>query len=115
MLSSLDAGVAVVSPSLEVQAWNLGARNLWGLTPDEVIGQHFLNLDIGLPIDQLRAPIRAALAADNGQPQHVRLEGINRRGRNVDVTVTLTPLRGIDGAMHGVIVMMQQTLDSDGA
>jgi two-component system CheB/CheR fusion protein len=114
VLSSLDAGVAVISPALEVQAWNLGARNLWGLTPDEVVGQHFLNLDIGLPVDQLRAPIREALAAKDGDTQHVRLAAVNRRGRDVDVAVTLTPLRGIDGEMHGVIVMMQ-TAEFDGA
>ena len=29
------------------------AEELWGLRADEVVGQHFLSLDIGLPVEQL--------------------------------------------------------------
>jgi two-component system, chemotaxis family, CheB/CheR fusion protein len=111
LLSALDAGVAVVDRDLEVQAWNRGARELWGLTADETVGRHFLGLDIGLPLDRLRSEIRNAVAEGDGQPRHLRLRAINRRGRPIDCAVTLTPLEGPIGDGHGLIVMMQ-TVDS---
>ena len=51
ILTSLRAGVAVVDRDLQVQVWNQRAEDLWGLRRDEAVGQHFLNLDIGLPTD----------------------------------------------------------------
>jgi two-component system, chemotaxis family, CheB/CheR fusion protein len=114
VLGSLDAGVAVIDGELEVEAWNRGAHELWGLTPDEVVGRHFLNLGIGLPLDRLRNPIRRALADGDGKPSHIQLEAVNRRGRPIECAVTLTPLQGPIGDRHRVIVMMQ-TVNSLGS
>ena len=114
VLGGLEAGVAVLNEELEVEAWNQGARELWGLTADETVGRHFLNLDIGLPVEQLRNPIRAALAQDDGQPEHLQIAAVNRRGRKIDCLVSMTPLRPRDGPPHGVIVMMQ-TMGVDGS
>jgi two-component system CheB/CheR fusion protein len=57
IFTGLKGGV-VVDRDLFVQIWNDKLEDLWGLRADEAIGQHFLNLDIGLPIEQLRQPIR---------------------------------------------------------
>ncbi len=54
----------VLDGDLRVQAWNASAEELWGLRLDEVRGHHFLNLDIGLPVEQLRAPMRGCLIGD---------------------------------------------------
>src|SRR5262249_45208247 len=115
VLGSLEAGVVVLNEEFEVEAWNRGARELWGLAADETVGRHFLNLDIGLPVEKLRNPIRAALNQDDGNPDHVQLAAVNRRGRQVDVLVSLMPLRGTSGNNHGVIVMMQATDGADGS
>ena len=53
ILVSLGAGVVVLDEELRVRAWNEQAAELWGLRPDEVQGQHFANLDIGLATDRL--------------------------------------------------------------
>jgi two-component system, chemotaxis family, CheB/CheR fusion protein len=106
VLGSLEAGVVIVDSDLQVQAWNHGAHELWGLSPDEAVGQHFLNLDIGLPIDRLRSPIKTALGAEADCVPPVRLEAVNRRGRQLEVVVTLTPLQTVDGNRQDVIVMM---------
>ena len=50
MLAGLGVGVAVVDRELRVQKSNDGAKELWGVDSGEVRGQHFLNLDIGLPV-----------------------------------------------------------------
>ena len=61
-------------------AWNHRAEDLWGLRADEVRGKNFLNLDIGLPIEQLRRPIRACLNGD-AECSEATVEATNRRGK----------------------------------
>ena len=78
---------------------------MWGLRNDEVQGQHFLNLDIGLQVDRLRQPIRAVLNGER-ELQSVRMDGINRRGRSIELTVSCSPL-GTDRDVRGVILMME--------
>jgi two-component system, chemotaxis family, CheB/CheR fusion protein len=107
--------VVVVDADFQVQSWNRGARELWGLTPDEAVGQHFLKLDVGLPVDQLLSPIRAALTngdADGAQP--LRVQAVNRRGRQIECVVTMTPLDGASDGRQGVIVMMQPAESTHG-
>src|SRR6185503_9803794 len=62
ILTSLQAGVVVVNNDLLAREWNDRAEDLWGVRRDEAVGQHFLNLDIGLPTDELRPLIRHALS-----------------------------------------------------
>jgi hypothetical protein len=45
--------------------------HLWGLRSDEVRSQNFLDLDIGLPTEQLRAGIRACLNGDGDHTEQV--------------------------------------------
>jgi two-component system CheB/CheR fusion protein len=105
ILASLPAAI-VVDRTLRVQAWNAGARELWGLTTDEAVGQHFMNLDIGLPVEKLHAPLRGVLADDDGNRDIVRLDATNRRGRAVTTRVELAALH-TDGSTDGVILMME--------
>src|SRR5262249_25137339 len=56
ILTGLRSGVAVLDPELRVTVWNNQAEDLWGLRKEEVEGKHFLNLDIGLPVGELRQP-----------------------------------------------------------
>jgi two-component system CheB/CheR fusion protein len=88
--------------------WNRRAEDLWGLRADEVIGQHFLNLDIGLPFEQLRPLLRRALGVDATSGE-VAIEAVNRRGRTVLVRVACTPLGSSNGtpAGDGAIVVME--------
>src|SRR5207245_2532165 len=67
ILTGLEVGVVVVDPKLQVLAWNHRAEDMWGLRSDEVQGRHFMNLDIGLPVEKLLQPVRAVLAGDTGR------------------------------------------------
>ncbi len=82
ILTGLRAGVAVLDPEMRVLVWNRRAEDLWGLRKDEIIGQHFLNLDIGLPTQELRPLIRRTLTGDGGRHEMV-LPAVNRRGRPI--------------------------------
>ena len=58
ILSSVHQSIVVVDQDLRIVAWSRAAAETWGLRADEVRGEHLLNLDIGIPADQLRDPIR---------------------------------------------------------
>jgi two-component system, chemotaxis family, CheB/CheR fusion protein len=106
ILSGLRAGVAVVDTDLRVQIWNIQAENLWGVRPEEAVGEHLLNLDIGLPVDQIRPMIRQALGGEQDIEQ-LRLDAVNRRGRAISVVVGCSPLRKSTGETNGAIIVME--------
>jgi two-component system CheB/CheR fusion protein len=107
VLAGLRTGVTVVDRELKILVWNERAADLWGLRPDEARGRHLFDLDIGLPLSELRQPIRACLAGESPY-QQVGLDATDRRGRSVRCTVTCTPLGAVPGSgIRGVIVLME--------
>jgi len=111
ILRSLDTAVIVLDTDLVVSAWNRRADDMWGVRSDEAVGQHLLNLDIGLPVEQLRPMLRATLT---GAPDvdELRLEAVNRRGRGITVRVTASPLTSGDGHRGGVILLVDEEMQS---
>ena len=107
ILTGLRAGVTVLDADMRVLVWNRHAEDLWGLRQEEIIGQHFLNLDIGLPTGQLRSLIRRTLAGEAG-PHEMVLAAVNRRGRMIMVRVAGSSLSGADGSAAGAILLMEQ-------
>jgi two-component system, chemotaxis family, CheB/CheR fusion protein len=105
VLTSLQAGVTVVNKDLDIQVWNRQAEDLWGLRREEVIGQRFVSLDIGLPTDELWPLIRRALVGDG--PQQTELLAVNRRGRSILVRVVCTPLISDGAQPSGAILVME--------
>jgi two-component system CheB/CheR fusion protein len=111
VLTSVRNGVVVLDEEMRVLVWNRRAEDLWGLRAEEVRGKHFLNLDIGLPVNELRQPIRMSLAGD-GDAEPLLLEATNRRGKTIQCEVDVTPLMPEDRGMGGVILLMQERLPS---
>jgi two-component system CheB/CheR fusion protein len=105
ILTSMGVSVAVLDRQLNVQIWNAHSRELWGVTPEEAEGHHLLNLDIGLPVDGLKAPLKACLAGSSDREELV-VEAINRRGKPFRCGVVIVPLRAPEG-ISGAIVMME--------
>ena len=107
VLASMRGAAVVVDRDLNVLVWNERAHDLWGLRPDEVQGKSVLNLDIGLPVGELRAPIRACLH-DGADYKEVTLDAINRRGKPVSCRVSCMPLVSPSKRREGVILMMDE-------
>jgi two-component system CheB/CheR fusion protein len=71
-----------------------------------VQGKSFLNLDIGLPVSELRASIRACFAGEI--PEEVMLEAVNRRGKKIKCRVACTPLDTPRKKREGVIMLIDE-------
>ena len=107
ILSTIGLAVAVLDHNQRVQIWNGKARELWGVTPEEAENELLLALDIGLPVDELKRELRAAM---NGKAarQELILDATDRRGKAFQCRVTLLPLGSDgDGAVPAVIMMME--------
>jgi two-component system, chemotaxis family, CheB/CheR fusion protein len=96
----------VVDQNINVVIWNHIAEDLW-VRADEVKGQSLLNLDIGLPVGQLRGPIRACLSGEAAQ-QEMILDAVNRRGRPIKCRVAVNPFKSSQGNTQGAILMMEE-------
>ena len=108
VLGSLSTGAVVVNHNLDVLMWNHRAEDLWGLRAVEVQGKGLLNLDIGLPVAELRGMVRPCLSGE-AEKQEVVLDAVNRRGKPIKCRVTCTPLLGPPGSKRqGVILMMEE-------
>lgn len=107
VLSSMSSGIVVVDSDMTVLAWNSVAEDLWGIRTDEALGAHLMNLDIGLPVEQLRQPIRAQFSTNNSAPHTLVLDAVNRRGRGVQVRVTLTSLHDHGFPTPAAVIAME--------
>jgi two-component system CheB/CheR fusion protein len=106
ILTSLPGGVVVLDRELRVTAWNGQSTELWGLRRDEALGRGFLTLDIGLPVDVVRQPIRRCLAGETSVAR-VTADATNRRGKAIRCEVTCLPLRDGDAEVRGVILIVE--------
>jgi two-component system, chemotaxis family, CheB/CheR fusion protein len=112
ILTSLRGAVVMLDRDLQIHKWNHRAEDMWGLRAEEVLRRNFLNLDIGLPVDQLKTPVKACLAQE-AEFLELELDGTNRRGKRIRVKVTCTQLSSAtDGEPAGVILVMEE-VDND--
>ena len=107
VFTSLQAAVVVLDRDSRVQVWNHRSEHLWGIRADEAMQEHFLGLDIGLPVQELKTPIREVVS---GAKDHVEivLPATSRRGKAIECRVTITPLRELDRAIAGTILLMEE-------
>ncbi len=105
ILGGVRAGVVVLDADLRVRMWNRASEDLWGLRYEEVRGQPFLNLDVGLPLEPVRKQIRRVLAGDP-QGDTLVVDATNRRGRGIRCRITCSRFDD-DGARAGVILLME--------
>ena len=107
ILTSLRAGVVVLSRDLQILIWNRKAEDMWGLRFDEVFSKQLISLDIGLPIERLIQPLRAIITGES-ENYEVVLNAINRRGRAIECELICTPLQTSGSHIQGVILLMEQ-------
>jgi two-component system CheB/CheR fusion protein len=108
VLTTLGTAVIVLDRNQQIRIWNSQARELWGLTPEEVEGQHLFSLDIGLPVASIRSQVKAIMSGRSNR-EEVVLEATNRRGRPFQCQVTFLRLgQASDDGAAGVVMMMER-------
>jgi two-component system CheB/CheR fusion protein len=107
VVRSLGDAVIVLDTDLRVMVWSPGAEELWGVRPDEAVGDVLTSLDIGLPVDSLVPHVRSAFDGQkDGSADGVVLNAVNRRGRPTPLSVRFSHLRKEDDSVHGLIMVM---------
>jgi two-component system CheB/CheR fusion protein len=110
ILGNLSLAVVVVDREFCVLTWNHRAEDLWGLHSDEVVGQSFLGLEIGLPVEQMKMPIRAILEEkENGC--EINLPAVIRRGKTIQCRVTFSTFTILGKTRQDVVLLMDETND----
>jgi two-component system, chemotaxis family, CheB/CheR fusion protein len=109
ILFSMRSGLAVVGQDLAVKMWNELAVDLWGVRADEVVGRSFSELDIGLPVADLIAPLREVMAqpVDELRPRELLVAAVNRRGRDFWCRVVLSRMNAKSGILDGACILME--------
>jgi two-component system CheB/CheR fusion protein len=107
VLAGMRGAAVVLDLNMMVLSWNRRAEDLWGLRADEVRERSLLNLDIGLPVGELRDAIRPCVNGDTDVQEAV-LDAVNRRGRKIRCRITCTPLFSANKKREGVIVVMEE-------
>ena len=107
ILAGLRSGIIVLDSDTNILIWNYQAEDFWGLRSDEVQGKSLFALDIGLPTENLRESIRVCLAEESDYAERV-LAATNRRGRQFNCHLAITPLKNANGACGGIILLMEE-------
>lgn len=110
ILRSIDAGIVVLDDNLLVQSWNRWCENVWGLRNEEVSGEAFLDLDIGLPVQRLRNSLHDALTTQM-PAEAMEIEAMDRRGRLIDCRIRLSPLLYDGRQPRGVILIVEDVTE----
>ena len=106
ILSSLDSAVVVLDTHLLILYWNGAAEELWGLRSEEVRGRPILDLDIGLPLDQV-APFMRAVMVEHNDNHLLSVDAINRRGRSFHCQLRVSALLDPADKVIGAVLLMQ--------
>jgi two-component system, chemotaxis family, CheB/CheR fusion protein len=107
ILASLSTSVVVVNRDYLVEIWNPKSEDMWGLRKNEVLGQSFFSLDIGLPVEKLKRPIRGRLNGEDGF-EVFEIGATNRRGQSIQLRCSTSPLYNRQEEVAGVILILEQ-------
>jgi two-component system CheB/CheR fusion protein len=107
ILASLSNAVIVIDRQFKIIIWSERCEELWGLRQEEVVGEPLLNLDCGLPVEQLKEPIKTFLR-DGKNYSECMLEAINRRGKALTCRVRITPLDHTTKEIKGVVLSIDE-------
>jgi two-component system CheB/CheR fusion protein len=103
VMDNFPAAIVVLNSRLLVTEWNNAASTMWGLSEDEVVGESFFGLELGLPLEALQAPVRAC-RAEGAQPVSLDLAAVDQSGGNFMCWVRVLPI-GAGRELSAMLVM----------
>lgn len=96
-----SADDAIISKDLNgiIQTWNPGARQMFGYTSEEMVGQPMLRLipqELHYEEDGILSKLRAGERID-----HYETTRMKKNGERIEVSVTISPIRNAAGVVIG--------------
>ena len=104
VMDHFPAAIVLLNSHLLVEDWNSVATRMWGLEQDEVQGEPFFGLVLGLPLEPLQGPVRAS-PRPGAQPATLELTAVDPSGGSFTCRVTVVPIGG--GPDFSAMVMME--------
>jgi diguanylate cyclase (GGDEF)-like protein/PAS domain S-box-containing protein len=100
IVDSSDDAIYANDINAKISTWNLGAERIFGWKAEEILGE-----DVGVlfPEERLheRQELRERIIAGESVT-HFETERLHKNGTRVEVSITLAPILGEDGAIVGV-------------
>jgi PAS domain S-box-containing protein len=96
---------AIISKDLDgiITSWNKGAERVYGYTPDEAVGKHISILAPSDRKDEIPEILRRI--AQGESTEHYESARITKDGRQIDVSLSVSPLRDAIGDVVGASVI----------
>jgi two-component system, chemotaxis family, CheB/CheR fusion protein len=110
VMDNFPAAIVVLDSHLLVEEWNEAAENLWGLTEEQVAGEPFFGLQLGLPLEPLQGLLRSS--RQSGAASAVELTAVDATGEDFTCRVQVLPLPG--GRPETVAMLVMEDLRGEG-
>src|SRR6202142_3269513 len=96
---------AIIGKNLDgiVTSWNKGAERIYGYTPDEIVGKHISGLAPSDRQDEIPEILRRI--AQGERIEHFESARVTKDGRQLDVSISLSPMRDAKGDVVGASVI----------
>ncbi len=110
IVESSDDGIISKTLTGTIQSWNTGAEKIYGYCAAEIKGQSIEILAIPerpKEMPQILENIRAGATIDHYETVHLRKDG-----QQIDVSLTISPIKDATGAVTGVSTISRDISDS---
>ncbi|MEG4058228.1 MULTISPECIES: PAS domain S-box protein [unclassified Microcoleus] len=110
IVESSDDGIVGKTLAGTIQSWNSGAEKIYGYCAAEIKGQSIEILAIPerpKEMPQILENIRAGASIDHYETVHLRKDG-----QQIDVSLTISPIKDATGAVTGVSTISRDISDS---
>jgi two-component system sensor histidine kinase VicK len=102
---------AIIGKTLQgvITSWNAGAERLYGYSAEQMIGQSvsvLVPLDRPDELEQILAKVRTGVRVE-----HMETQRVHQDGRLIDVSLTVSPIRDIDGRFVGASLIARDISD----
>jgi two-component system CheB/CheR fusion protein len=102
IVDSFHSAIILLNTNHNVIVWNERAVELWGVREEEVVQRNIFSLDIGFPVESLKAPLRKL--QNGGKPLEYTVPALNRRGKSISCKVRINALA--QGSPRGFLVVI---------
>jgi PAS domain S-box-containing protein len=94
-----------------IRSWNRGAERLYGYTPAEAIGQP---IQLIIPDDRRGEEVELFKAVlRDERVEHFETQRVRKDGMKIDVSLTVSPIRDVDGTLVGASVIGRDISNSN--